>query len=313
LTITAGQPGLLSWGGTMFEFLMPVLFQAQYPNSLLTQACEAAVARQMEYGKQTGVPWGVSESAFAAHAINSDYHYQSFGVPGLGLKRGLSDDLVVAPYATMLALAIDPKSAVTNLRRLASEGGEGRFGFYDAVDYSPTRLPPGRKSLPVRCYMAHHQAMSIVAIANVLLDRIVERRFNTHPIVRATELLLQEAVPTAAPLLQPNEDEATQVREVTPDEVMVSRRMIGFETPAPRTHLLSNGTYSVMVTNTGGGYSRFKELAVNRWRPDALNDNGGQFIFIRNRRTGQVWSATYQPTCKKPDFYEVIYSIDKAE
>ena len=313
LTITAGQPGLLSWGGTMFEFLMPLLFQRRFSGSLLSQACEAAVARQREYGKQRGVPWGVSESAFAALAINSDYSYQSFGVPGLGLKRGLSEDLVVAPYATLLALAVSPAAAVANLRRLASEGGWGRFGFYDAVDYSSKRVPASKKALPVRCYMAHHHAMSIVSIANVLLDHIIERRFHSHPIIRATEMLLQEAVPTVAPVLQPHTDETEEVRTNPPEEVIVSRRMVGFESPAPRTHLLSNGTYSVMVTNTGGGYSQWGDLAVNRWRRDGLNDNGGQFIYIRNRTTGQVWSATYQPTCRKPDFYEVIFSIDKAE
>ena len=313
LTVTAGQQGLLSWGGTMFEYLMPLLFQRSFPGSLLTQACEAAVARQQEYGLHRGVPWGVSESAFAALAINSDYSYQSFGVPGLGLKRGLNEDLVVAPYATMLALTIAPSEAVANLRRLAAEGGLGRFGFYDAVDYSPVRVPARQKSLPVRCYMAHHQAMSIAAIANVLLNQIVERRFHAHPLVKATEMLLQEAVPSAAPVLQPHVNEITEARGTVPEEVIVSRRMVGFETPHPRTHLLSNGTYSVMVTNTGGGYSQSQGLAINRWRPDGLNDHGGQFIYIRDRHAGQVWSATYQPTCKRPDFYEVIFSIDKAE
>ena len=313
MTVAAGQPGLLSWGGTMFEFLMPLLFQRNVTGSLLSQACETAVARQREYGREGGVPWGISESAFAAMAINSDYNYRSFGVPGLGLKRGLSDDMVIAPYATMLALAIAPSPAVANLRRLASEGALGRFGFYDAIDYSPARVPPGRKALPVRCYMAHHQAMGISAIANVLLDRIIVRRFHSHPIIRASEMLLQESVPTVAPVLLPHTDETAEVRAAAPAQAMVSRRLTGYETLVPRTHLLSNGVYSVMVTNTGGGYSQSGGIAVNRWRGDGLKDCGGQFLFIRNCRTGQVWSATFQPTCKKPDFYEVIYSIDKAE
>lgn len=312
-TIAAGRLGLLSWGGTMFEFLMPILFQRKYFGSLLTQACETAVARQQEYGAQCGVPWGVSESAFASMAVNTDYNYRSFGVPGLGLKRGLSEDLVVAPYATMLALSIAPAEAATNLRRLAAEGAFGKHGFYDAIDYSPARVPVGRKAMPVRCYMAHHQAMSILAIANVLLDQIIERRFHDHPIIRATESLLQEAVPATARVLLPNPDETAEVRVETPDTVMVSRRLVGFETPSPRTHLLSNGTYSVMVTNTGGGYSQSSNIFVNRWRADGLNDQGGNFIYIRDLRADKVWSATYQPTCAVPDFYEVVYSIDKAE
>lgn len=312
-TIAAGRLGLLSWGGTMFEFLMPSLFQRQFFGSLLSQACETAVARQREYGIQCGVPWGVSESAFASMAVNTDYNYRSFGVPGLGLKRGLSEDLVVAPYATMLALSIAPAEAASNLRRLAAEGALGRHGFYDAIDYSPSRVPVGRKAMPVRCYMAHHHAMSILAIANALLGRIIERRFHDHPIIHATESLLQEAVPATTKVLMPNPDETVDVRVEAPEDVVVSRRLVGVETPSPRTHLLSNGTYSVMVTNSGGGYSQSKNIFVNRWRADGLNDQGGHFIYVRDRETNKVWSATYQPTCQPPDFYEVIYSIDKAE
>ncbi len=313
LTFTAGQPGLLSWGGTMFEFLMPLLFQRSIPNSLLTQACEAAVARQAEYGRQRGVPWGVSESAFAALAGNSDYCYQSFGVPGLGLKRGLADDLVVAPYATMLALPVDAQSAVENLRRLAEEQALGSHGFYEAIDYTPQRVPPGRRSVPVRCFMAHHQAMSLTAIANVLLDDMIVKRFHSHPLIRATEMLLEEAVPVDAPAFQPHETETAEAQPVKAGDIVVSRRLRGYQTPVPHAHLLSNGTYSVMLTNTGGGYSRRGELAVNRWRADPLRDDGGQFIFIRERRSGRVWSATYQPTCQPPDAYEVTFAIDKAE
>lgn len=313
MTFTAGRQGLLSWGGTMFEFLMPILFQKSYPDSLLAAACEAAVARQQEYGRQRGIPWGVSESAFASMAINQDYQYQSFGVPGLGLKRGLSDDLVVAPYATMLALTIDPPRSIANLRRLANEDGMGRFGFYDAVDYTPNRVPTAHRSLPVRCYMAHHQAMGLTAIANLLFDQSIEKRFHAHPLIRATELLLQEATPTESPSIQPHEEETTDVQMNKTGDVIVSRRMTGYETPAPRTHLLSNGIYSVMVTNTGGGYSQSGELGVTRWRSDLVHETGGHFIYIRDRHSGQVWSATFEPTGKKPDSYEVIYAIDKAE
>ena len=313
MTSTAGRQGLLSWGGTMFEFLMPLLFQKSYPDSLLACACDAAVARQQEYGRQCGIPWGVSESAFASMAINSDYQYQSFGVPGLGLKRGLSDDRVVAPYATMLALTIDPHRSIANLRRLANEDGMGRYGFYDAVDYTPNRVPAANQSLAVRCYMAHHQAMGLTAIANLLFDQSIEKRFHAHPLIRATELLLQEATPTESPSIQPHEEETTVVQTMKTGDVIVSRRMTGYETPSPRTHLLSNGIYSVMVTNTGGGYSQSGELGVTRWRSDLVRETGGHFIYIRDRHTGQVWSATYEPTCQKPDSYEVIYAIDKAE
>ncbi len=313
LTMTAGRPGLLSWGGTMFEFLMPVLFQRRFEGSLLWEACETAVARQIEYGHQRRIPWGMSESAFAALAVNSDYHYQSFGVPGLGLKRGLSDDQVVAPYATLLALAIDPAACLSNLKTLEDEGGLGKYGFYDAIDFTPLRVPVGKHGLPVQCYMAHHQAMGLLAIANLLFDQAIEKRFHSHPLVRATELLLQERMPLSAPVVSPHVDETVEVRVTRPEDVMVSRRLSTYDTPTPRTHLLSNGTYSVMVTNSGAGYSQWNDVAVTRWRSDSTSDPWGQFLYIRDTATGHVWSPTYQPVCSVPDQYEILYSIDKAE
>jgi len=313
LTQTAGQAVLLSWGGTMFEYLMPPLFQRQYAQSLLSDTCRGAVARQREYGRQCGVPWGVSESAFGALAVNSDYHYRSFGVPGLGLKRGLGEDLVVAPYATMLALEVAPPAAIENLQRLEREGALGPWGLYDAVDYTPQRLPAGKRSMVVRCFMAHHQGMSLLAMANLLLDGCVRRRFLGHPLARSTDLLLQERVPAAAPLLEPHADEAAAVEMPAPTDELVSRRLVGVETATPRTHLMGNGQCSVMVTNSGGGYMLWRDIAVTRWRPDTTCDGWGPFIYLRDVRSDQVWSATYQPTCATPDSYEVIYSIDKAE
>ncbi len=314
MTVTAGRPGLLSWGGTMFEFLMPLLFQRNYEGSLLSDACETAVVRQEEYGRQRKIPWGMSESAFAAVAVNSDYHYQSFGVPGLGLKRGLSEDQVVAPYASMLALAIDPVASVANLRRLTSEGALGKYGFYDAIDYTPLRIPAGKPALPVQCFMAHHQAMSLLAMANLLFDQTIEKLFHSHPLIRATDLLLQERMPLSAPVVQPHTDEIVEVRTARPEDVMVSRRLIDYDTVTPRTHLLSNGAYSVMVTNTGGGYSQWNDVAVTRWRSDTTSDPWGQFLYLRDIQDPKhVWSPTYRPTCSLPDRYEILYSIDKAE
>jgi cyclic beta-1,2-glucan synthetase len=198
LTSVDGRPCLLSWGGGMFEFLMALLFHRHVDGSLLGESCRAAVARQIEYGRQRKVPWGVSESTFAALNDGSDYRYQAFGVPGLGLKDGLSRDLVVAPYATALALSVDAVSAVRNFKRLAREGALGPWGFYDAIDFTPNRLPAGQRSAAVRCYMSHHQGMSLVALANCLLDGVMQRRFHAHPAIRAAELLLQERMPEAA-------------------------------------------------------------------------------------------------------------------
>ncbi|QDU28340.1 N,N'-diacetylchitobiose phosphorylase [Anatilimnocola aggregata] len=312
-TIAAGKFALLSWGGTMFEYLMPQLFQRQYEGSLLTQSCQAAVLRQQEYGRQNNIPWGISESAFGALAVNADYHYRSFGVPGLGLKRGLAKDLVVSPYSTLMALTVDPAAAVANLHVLEEEGALGDWGFYDALDYTPERVPFGKRRLVVRCYMAHHQGMGLLALANVLGKNSIQRRFNAHPFARATELLLQERVPTVMTPFEPHADEVEPVAVQHEEQQLVSRRLVGVQSANPRTHILSNGKYSVMLSSAGGGFSRSQQLDVTRWRSDATLDAWGQFLYLRDLDSDQIWSATYQPTCVEPDNYEVIFAIDKVE
>lgn len=312
-TQTAGQVSLLSWGGTMFEFLMPTLFQRNYEGSLLHQSCQAAVARQQEYGRQHKLPWGISESAFGALAVNSDYNYRSFGVPGLGLKRGLMRDMVISPYSTLIALELDPLGAISNLKRLIEEGAQGGWGFYDALDYSPERLPVGRRRIVVRCYMSHHQGMSLLALGNLLMDGPTRRRFHAHPLGRAAELLLQERVPAIAARVQPHAEETSLAPTVRVDDELVSRRVIGVDSIVPRTQLLSNGHYSTMLTSTGGGYSKCGDVALTRWRSDATRDHWGQFMYLRDLNGQRVWSATHQPTCAPADAYEVLFSIDKAE
>ena len=312
-TLADGQFALLSWGGTMFEYLMPPLFQKQYEGSMLTQSCHAALRKQQHYGRQHRVPWGISESAFGALAINADYHYRSFGVPGLGLKRGLAKDLVISPYSTMMALTLDPRAAYKNLEHLQSEGAHGHWGFYEALDYTPDRLPIGKRCLVVRCYMAHHHGMSLLALANLLRGETVQRWFNAHPLARAAELLLQERIPRAITPYEPHADESDAVPALPEEQQLTSRRLSGVESPSPRTHLLSNGSYHMMLSSAGGGYSRCQQMDVTRWRSDTTMDAWGQFIYVRDTESREVWSATYQPTCVVPDKYEVIFSIDKVD
>ncbi|WP_254512986.1 GH36-type glycosyl hydrolase domain-containing protein [Anatilimnocola floriformis] len=312
-TISAGQFALLSWGGTMFEYLMPPLFQRQFEGSLLTQSCRTAVLRQQEYGRQNNVPWGISESAFGALAVNSDYHYRSFGVPGLGLKRGLAKDLVISPYSTLMALIVDPAAAAENLQHLADAGAYGEWGFYDALDYTPERVPFGKQRIVVRCFMAHHQGMGMLALGNLLNSGCIQRRFNAHPMARAAELLLQERVPTVMTPFEAHADEVDKKPIVGEEQQLVSRRVMGVESPLPRTHLLSNGKYSVLLSSCGGGFSRAEGLDVTRWRSDRARDHWGQFIYLRELDEDLVWSPTYQPTRVAPDHYEVIFAIDKVD
>jgi cyclic beta-1,2-glucan synthetase len=313
VTRVGGSVVLLSWGGTMFEYLMPRLLLPSFPDTLLTESQQAAVARQIKYGKQMHVPWGISESAFSAVDRDFNYQYQAFGVPGLGLKRGLGKDLVIAPYATFLALLVAPQEAVKNLNRISKEGGEGRFGFYEAIDYTRERLQPKQRAAVVKCFMAHHQGMSMLALANCLLGNLMQRRFHAVPMVRATELLLQERVPQEAPVTQPNIDEIPLSTSVQEDADLMSRHLTTPHTAHPRTHMLSSGQYTVMITGAGGGYGACRSLDVTRWREDRTRDSWGQFCYLRDLRAGVVWSAGFQPVCREPDDYSVVFSTDKAE
>ena len=304
---------LISWSGSMFEYLMPALVMRSPEASLLSQTYGLIVRRQIEYGAERGVPWGVSESGYNARDLNLNYQYSSFGVPGLGLKRGLSEDVVIAPYATALACMIDPAAALQNFRRLEEAGGSGAYGFYEALDYTSTRLQEGDTVAVVRAFLAHHQGMSLVAIANLLNDGAMCSGFHAEPMVQATELLLQERTPRDVLVARPRAEEVSvtaHVRELIPPTV---RRFTTPHTSIPRTHLLSNGRYAVMLTAAGSGYSRWRNIAVTRWREDVTRDCWGSYIFLRDAQTGEFWSAGYQPSGTEPDSYEVSFHEDRAE
>ena len=312
LTPVGRGSALISWSGSMFEFLMPMLVMRAPANSLLEQTHRLVVARQMQYASEQSVPWGISESGFNARDLAQTYQYSSFGVPGLGLKRGLSDDLVIAPYATGLAAMVDPEAAVRNFARLAKAGGSGRYGFREALDYTSRRLPEGATVAVVKSYMAHHQGMTLVSLGNVLHNRVMVERFHADPIVEATELLLQERMPRNVLVARPRAEEVkgADVRDLVPP---LPRRFSSPHDAIPRTHLLSNGRYAVMVTAAGSGYSRWRDQAVTRWREDVTRDSWGSYLFLRDVDSGVVWSAGHQPSGKEADRYDVIYTEDKAE
>jgi len=313
LTTVSGEPILLSWSGSMFEYLMPLLVMPTYEQTLLDETYKAAVARQIEYGKKRGVPWGISESGYNTIDGHLNYQYSAFGVPGLGLKRGLAGDLVIAPYASALALIVAPEEACLNLQELAAQGFEGKYGFYEAIDYTPTRLPRGQSSAVVRSFMAHHQGMSLLSLASLLQGRPMQRRFESDPSFQAIMLLLQERVPKATAFYSHTTELAEVHRPSYDAEEMPIRVYDTPDTPVPEVQLLSNGRYHVMVTNAGGGSSRWKDLAVTRWREDSTCDNWGSFCFIRDVTTGAFWSTAYQPTLKASRQYEAIFSEGRVE
>jgi cellobiose phosphorylase len=312
LTSAGGEHPLLSWSGSMFEYLMPLLIMPTFEHTLLDRTYQAVVERQIEYGRRRGIPWGISESGYNATDVNLIYQYRTFGVPGLGLKRGLADDLVVAPYASSLALMIAPERACANLRRFAEDGLLGAHGFYEAVDFTPARVPRGQRSVVIRSFMAHHQGMSLLSLAYLLLERPMQRRFRSDPRLRATELLLQERVPKAA-LFYPHDGEATESRPSPEGGEATLRVVTNPQTAAPAVHLLSNGRYHVMVSAAGGGYSRWQDLAVTRWQEDSTRDCWGAFCYLRDVERGKFWSAAHQPTLRRSSAYEAVFSQAQAE
>jgi cyclic beta-1,2-glucan synthetase len=304
---------LISWSGSMFEYLMPLLVMRSPPGSLLQQTYRLVVRRQVSYGAEHAIPWGISESAYNVRDLDLTFQYSNFGVPGLGLERGLSEDLVVAPYASALAAMVDPVAAARNLAHLVEAGARGRYGFYEALDYTRSRVPDGAPVAIVRAYMAHHQGMTLVALANVLRDGVMRRYFHEQPIVRATDLLLQERAPRDVAVSRPRVDEVQAPAHVRGFVQPVFRQFTSPHAPAPRTHLLSNGRYAVMVTTAGSGFSQCGGLGITRWREDATRDHWGTYFFLRDVQSGAVWSAGYQPTGVEPDAYRVTFSEDRAE
>ncbi len=306
-----GGEALLSWSGTMFEYLMPLLFTRTFTNSLLDQACHSAVRRQIEYGRENQVPWGVSESAYSALDANQIYQYRAFGVPGLALKQGIEEDLVVAPYASALALLVEPAAATENLRKLEKIGLAGPMGLYEAIDFTRENKPDGERGVVIYAYMAHHQGMTLLAIDNVLHGGAMQRRFHDDRRIRAFESLLFERVPATRVPLDELEAAAPPIRTALPAEP--AERTWKEDTAVPRVQLHGNGRYALMVTNSGGGYSRWNEFDLTRWRSDTTLDPWGSFIYIRDVRSDEIWAAANQPVGGALGTAYARFSADRAE
>ncbi len=312
LTEFDGDATLLSWSGSMFEYLMPQLVMPSYEGTLLDQTSRHSVTRQIDYGRQRGVPWGISESGYNLVDAQLNYQYRAFGVPGLGLKRGLAQDLVIAPYASMMALMVAPEAACENLQRLTAAGFSGRHGMYEAIDYTPARLPRGQPHALIRSFMAHHQGMGLLSLDYLLRGQPMQKRFMADPEFQATLLLLQERIPRTG-VFHPHTAEVVASAASAESEAGDLRVFTSPNTARPAVQLLSNGRYHVMLTAAGGGYSRLAEMAVTRWREDGTRDPWGNFCFLRDVDSGEYWSSTYQPCVVGVDGYEAIFSDAKAE
>ncbi|WP_395012038.1 GH36-type glycosyl hydrolase domain-containing protein, partial [Undibacterium sp.] len=317
LTLANGEPILMSWSGSMFEYLMPLLVMPNFSHTLLNQTYHSAVQRQISYGAERDVPWGISESGYNLVDTHLNYQYRAFGVPGLGFKRGLGDDLVIAPYASMMALMVMPKEACQNLQRMSDLGFEGNYGFYEAIDYTPARLSRGQSLVVIRSFMSHHQGMGLLALAYLLLDKPLQRRFIAEPILQAALPLLHERVPKNHATYA-NTSELADIRNNSNQQEMAVRVLHRADHRTPEVQLLSNGHYHLMISSAGGSASRWNNMAINRWREDSTRDHWGSFCYLREFDSNShliqdFWSTTFQPTLVKPDQMEIIFSEGRAE
>ncbi|HMD81049.1 MAG TPA: glucoamylase family protein, partial [Anaerolineales bacterium] len=312
LTQVNDMRALLSWSGTMFEYLMPTLFAESYPNTLLDQSCEAAVEEQIQYAAEKGIPWGISEASYYGFDAVQIYQYRAFGVPSLGYKRGLAEDLVVAPYASILALPFAPQAVMQNLEWFEKLKMWGLYGLYESVDFTPERLKTGEDHAIVRSFMVHHQGMILLALSNYLFNKRMVRRFHTDLRIQSVELLLQEQTPTDAPTEHPRPQPMDSTRG-TYTSIPLDPWRVSPDAPYTQVHCLSNGKYSLLITAAGSGFSRWGNIELTRWRADSTLDNWGNWIYVEDRLSGQFWSATRQPAMIRPDRSDVRFFPHRVE
>jgi cyclic beta-1,2-glucan synthetase len=307
-----GRQALLSWSATMFEYLMPRLLVSSAPGTLLGQTLEVVTDRQIEYGRERNIPWGISESGYYRFDANQFYQYRAFGVPGLGYKRGLGDDLVITPHASLLALPLRPGAVLQNMERLKRLGMLGMYGYYEAADFTPARLVVGQEIAIIQSYMAHHQGMIMISLVNYLRGDAMVRRFQRDVRIQSVELLLLEQLPRDAPVERPTTEGSAGLRAIRP-RTPASPWQVDPRAPQPRAHYLSNGHYSILITAAGGGYSAWKGIDLTRWRPDSTLDDWGPWIYIQDQESGATWSSGLQPTLVAGDEHEVFFSSHVAE
>lgn len=306
------HPTLLSWSGTMFEYLMPSLLMRTYRHSVWDATYRGAVKRQIEYAKQRGVPFGISESGYYAFDYQMNYQYRAFGVPGLGFQRGLENDLVLAPYAAIMALPIQLGDSLASLKRMEEMGARGKYGFYEAIDCTEQRMPEDKSYIIVRSFMAHHIGMSLLTLSNLLLPRTMIDRFHSDKRVKAAELLLQERIPERPAIIK---DAAKKVLERTKESLTGTRiplREFTKPSDVPEVCVLSNGSFTSVISETGGGFTRYGGMAVSRWHEDPVAETPGSCIYIRDVTANAVWSPAFEPCRKFAEEQKAQFSLDKA-
>ncbi|WP_418223252.1 GH36-type glycosyl hydrolase domain-containing protein [Clostridium isatidis] len=312
MTKAFNQKALASWSGTMFEYFMPYQILKNYRNTIWDLTYKSVITAQKYYGENKNVPWGISESGYYDTDINQNYQYKAFGVPGIGLKRGLEENLVISPYSTMMALPYDALGAIENLRKLHNEGYYGRYGFIEAIDYSEGEKGEELIGKEVRSYMVHHLGMSLLALDNVINDDILKERFHSIPEIKAVEVLLKEKVPENITFTRETGTYNNEKLNIEKED-FIPRIFRGYNRENPEVLLLSNGSYSIMINNSGSGYSKRDNLTVYRWKGDSTSDASGMLFYIKDLDSDKYWSPSYEPCKEIGNDYSVEFTVDKAK
>ena len=286
LTVLNNKKGLISWSGTAFEYLMPNINIPRYKGSLIDESIKFAEMCQIQYAKLLGTPWGISESAFNVKDLHSNYQYKAFGIPWLGLKRGLADEVVISSYASVLAILDKPKEVIKNLKELEKYGMYNEYGFYESYDFSIQRLKKDNKQNQVRTYMAHHQALILLSINNLLNHKIFQKRFMDNPEINAVSILLQEKMPEKFIVTKEEKEKPEKLRYEDYENYSVvnykktDERLI-------RSNVISNGNYTIAINQKGYGFSKVNDIYVNRFKE--TNDYfQGIFVYLKNIQSKNI-------------------------
>ncbi len=309
LTILNKYKGLISWSGTAFEYLMPNSNIPKYPGSLLDESCKFMLMSQKEYTKKLNIPWGISESAFHLKDLQDNYQYKAFGIPWLGLKRGLSDEMVVAPYGSIMALPDEPKQVIANLKRMEKQGMYQKYGFYESIDFTPTRLKKGQEYAVVKTYMAHHQGLILLAINNLLKAQILQKRFMQNPQIKAVDILLQERMPENV-IITKEEKEKVEKRTYVDEQNYTQREITKPQTKLPQINSLFSNQYTIITDSRGRGYSKYQDIYINRYKKTADTEQG-IFFFFKDLKTKRIWSASKMSYLSHPDKYTMYFTPEQ--
>ena len=311
LTILNRYKGLISWSGTAFEYLMPNINIPKFPRSLISESSEFAIMSGREYAKRLNIPWGISEAAFNLRDLNNNYQYKAFGVPWLGLKRGLADEMVVSSYGTILALCDHPIATIDNLKTLEKEGMFDQYGFYESIDYTLNRLKSGEKSAVVKTYMAHHQGLILLSIDNLFNKNIFQKRFMENPEIEAVEILLEERMPENVIITKEQKEKVEKIKNIDYETYAVREYNKAYD-KLNHINVISNEDYSVIIDQKGNGYSKYKDIVINRFKPtDEVEE--GIFFFFKNIKTKRIWTSGQKNYLAPADKYSVFFSPEMSK